>query len=122
MTWTINATLKVALAAGTRTRLLGGSIKLYDATPTLLATVPISAIVENGGGALTVQFTQNVAPVANGTAVRADYCAPDGTVDMTTGSVGTSGTDVVLGDLALTTEKRIDMASHALTLANLAQV
>lgn len=121
MTWTVNSVAKIALAAALRTLLLGGSVKLYSSTPTLLATLPISGIVDNGDGTLTVSFTQDIAPVTAGTAARADYCNSAGTVEFTTTSVSTSAADVNLDDLALTTSKRINMSSNTLTLASMVE-
>lgn len=121
MVWTVNTTFKQVVAAATRTELLSGSLKLYSSTPTLLASIPISGIVDNADGTLTISFTAGVAGVGTGTAVRADLCDSGDTVNFTTTSVGTSASDVNLDDLAITTTKTITLSPATLSWAALVE-
>jgi hypothetical protein len=119
-----NAALNAILAT-----LNSGFIELYTgsqpATPdvavssqTLLATLPLSAtaFASASGGTATANAITNASAAATGTATWFRAYKSDGVTAVIDGSVGTSGCDLNLNDVALTTGGTVSITSWTVSM------
>jgi len=119
-----NAALNAIMAT-----LNSGFIELYTgsqpATPdvavssqTLLATLPLSAtaFASASGGTATANAITNASAAATGTATWFRAYKSDGVTAVIDGSVGTSGCDLNLNDVALTTGGTVSITSWTVSM------
>ena len=122
------ASWDLALNAGLDV-LNGGFVEFYTgsqpATPdtavssqTLLGTCNLSATAFGAAssGTKTANSIANATAVATGTATWARVYKSDGTTAVIDGSVGTSGTDWILADVAITTGGTITVSSYTVSM------
>jgi hypothetical protein len=99
-----------------------GLLKIFDATDTLLITLvcgsPFAAAPSNGVITANAISTPNTA-VAAGTASYAQICTSAGTVVVDELSVGTSGTNVVLGSTTIAEAGSVVINSCTITEQNI---
>lgn len=95
-----------------------GSLKIYDSGQiTLLAELPLSATAfgaASGGVATAASITSDTSPAANGTAAEYTVCDGDGTV-IWSGNVSTSGADLNLNTVSITTTGTVSITSLTYT-------
>ena len=108
-----------------------GSLRFYDGTPpasanaalsgnTLLATLACSATfaAAASGGVLTANAISSATAAATGTASFFRLLRPDGTTVVLQGTVNTSGADLNLNSVAITSGGTVSVSSFVLTEAN----
>lgn len=110
---------------------VSGTIRIYDGTPpasanaalsgnTLLATLTCSATFAPAaaGGVLTANAITSGTAVATGTASFFRLLRPDGTTVVLQGNVATSGQDLNLNSVSITTGGPVSCTSFVITEAN----
>jgi len=124
MAYTFNTTLRSARADAIQTELGSGSkLQVYtSAYGTKLAewtwTAAAFPAASSGALAMNAPTTNPVTPLANGTAAIARHTKTDGTTvvinDLT---VGTSGADLILSNLTLSTTIPVSLDTYTITEA-----
>jgi hypothetical protein len=114
----MGAALATAIGSAALIRIYSGS---KPATPetaasgTLLATVTVSGSFTSTGGVLTAADPAQVTPVANGTAGYFRVLT-SGATAILDGTVGTSGADMNLSSVSITTASPLDLGVPTFTV------
>lgn len=107
----INAAAAIAAAAG----LSGGTLEVLDSGGTVLLSVGLGTPTASGAVTTMGGFPKTVTASASGTAASARYRTSSGGDWKTGMTVGTSGTQVILSSLTITSGQSVTVSSATLT-------
>ena len=114
-----NAAVKTDRMTATMEYFANGSLEILDASDTVLATFGLSADAGAVAGAVwTLEFdAASVTASASGTASKAQIKNSAAAAHLTGLTVGTSGSDINLTDVSLTSGQTVTLSSATITHA-----
>ncbi|MQX77499.1 hypothetical protein [Sinorhizobium medicae] len=119
MAVTYNAAVKTARMTATRDHFANGTLEILTAADAVLATFGLDAAGGTISGAVwTLVFDNStVAAGASGTAAKAQIKTSGGTAHLTGLTVGTSGSDINLDSVSITSGQNVTLSSATVTHA-----
>ncbi|MDX0450699.1 hypothetical protein GOL37_27365 [Sinorhizobium medicae] len=119
MAVTYNAAVKTARMTATRDHFANGTLEILTAADAVLATFGLDAAGGTVSGAVwTLVFDNStVAAGASGTAAKAQIKTGGGTAHLTGLTVGTSGSDINLDSVSITSGQNVTLSSATVTHA-----
>lgn len=119
MAVTYTTAMKTARMTATRDNVADGTLEILTAADAVLATFGLSVSGGSIAGAVwTLAFdASSVTASASGTAAKAQIKTSGGTANITGLTVGTSGADINLSAVAITSGQTITLTSAAITHA-----